>query len=108
MDAYRGVEFAAIAGSFARMIAASPVHRRHRIVAHQRLPGLAVLAGLGQIEPGLDVLSGWAGIVAGGKQINVDRASEPDRTGTLMVCQIDDRCHIPRLGAHILLAPNRF
>ena len=64
MNAYRRIEVAAIAGTFARVITDTAMHRRHRVVAHQRFPCLAVLARLGQIEPRLNILSSWAGIVA--------------------------------------------
>ena len=57
---------------------------RHRIVAHQHFPRLAVFAGLRQIEPGLDVLAGGAGMVAGRQQIDIDRTLATDRASAPM------------------------
>jgi hypothetical protein len=93
VDADRSVEHAAIARGFARMIADPPMRRRQRIVLHQRRPGLAVLARLRQIEPGLDVLPGRAGVVAGREQIDIDRAPRAHRTRSLLAGQIDRRRH---------------
>jgi hypothetical protein len=56
VNADGAVEILAVAGGFARVIADSTMHRGHGIVADQRLPGGAKIAGLRQIEPSLDIL----------------------------------------------------
>ena len=100
MNAHRIVELGPIAARLARMIADATVHGRQRVVAQDRLPGLAVLAGLRQIEPGLHVLAGRAGVVAGRQQVDIDRPPRAHGTRALFAQQVDDggevrlpRCH---------------
>ena len=100
MDAYRGIQFAAVATTLARVIADSAVHSRHRVVAYECFPCFAVLARLGQVEPALDVLARRASVVARWQKINVDGTLVAYWTGTLTMGQVDDRRHITRLGNH--------
>ena len=76
-----GVERITIARAFAGVIADAAVHRRQRIVAHQRFPGGAVFARLRQREPSLDVLASGASVVAGRQQVDIDRAPGAEGTG---------------------------
>ena len=78
VDADRLVDVLAVAGVLARVIADAAVHGRHRVVADDDLPGLAVAAGLRLGEPGLHVLAGRAGVVAGRQAVDVERALRPD------------------------------
>ena len=73
VDGDRRVELAAVAVRLARVIADAAVHRRHRVVLDDRLPGLAEPPGGGVGEPGLDVLAGGAGVVARRQEIQIDR-----------------------------------
>ena len=100
MDADRRVERAAIAGAFARMVADPAVHRRHRVVPHQRLPRLAILPRLGQPQPRLDVLARGAGVVAGGQQIDIDRMGGARRPGFAPVGHVDQRAHVADAVVH--------
>ena len=59
----------------ARVIADAAVDGRHRVVADDDLPGLAVAAGLRLGEPGLHVLAGRAGVIARRQAIHVERAA---------------------------------
>ena len=72
------------------------MHARHRVVADQRLPSFAVLARLREVEPGLDVFAGGAGMVAGRQQINIDGTAGTRRAGSLVTGQVDDRGDIAR------------
>ena len=73
IDADGFVDLRAVAGGFAGMIADAAHHRGQRIVLRQHAPGVFVVAGFGVIEPGLDVLAGRAGVVAGRQTIDIDR-----------------------------------
>ncbi len=84
MDADRGIEVVAVTTGFARMVADPPMHRRQRVVAHDRVPGLPVFPRLRQIEPCLDVLAGWAGVIAGRHEVDIDRPPGANRTGALL------------------------
>ena len=74
MDADRFVNVLAVARVLARVIADAAMHRRHRIVADDEVPGLTVPAGLRLGEPGLDVFASRAGVVAGRQAVDVNRA----------------------------------
>ena len=100
MDADRRVERAAIAGAFARMVADPAVHRRHRVVPHQRLPRLAILPRLGEPQPRLDVLACGAGVVAGRQQIDIDRMGGARRSGFAPVGHVDQRAHVADAVVH--------
>ena len=95
VNSHRRIQLAAIAGRFAGVIADASVYRRHRVIAYQSLPCLTVLARLCQIEPGLDVLPGWAGLVAWWKQIDKDRTLHSHRPGSLLAGQVDNWRHVP-------------
>ena len=56
------------------------MHGRKGVVAQDRLPGLAVFPGLRQIEPGLHVFAGRAGVVARRQEVDIKRAAA-SRTG---------------------------
>ena len=95
------VQLAAIAGAFARMVADPAVHRRHRVVPHQRLPRLAILPGLRQPQPRLDVLARRAGVVAGRQQIDIDRMGGARRPGLAPVGHVDQRAHVADAVVHV-------
>ncbi len=100
VDGDRRVERGAVTGRLARMVADPAVHGRHRVIPDQRFPRLAVLAGLRQIKPGLDVLAGRAGIVAGRQKVDIERTARPDRPCPPLAGQIDGRRHVVRLSGH--------
>ena len=79
VDADRLIDVLAVARVLARVIAHAAVHRRHRIVADDDVPGLAIAAGLRLGEPGLDVFAGRAGVVARRQAIDVERPHRADR-----------------------------
>ena len=79
VNADRTVELLAVAAGFAGVIADTAVHARQWVVADQRLPGGAILAGLRERQPGLDVLAGRAGDIAGRREIDIDRPLGPHR-----------------------------
>jgi hypothetical protein len=101
VNADRRVEVFAVAGAFARVVADAAVHGRHGIVANQRLPGVAILPGLRQGEPGLDVLAGRTRVIAGRLQVDVNRASGATGACPLLSGQIHDRRHVVWFGPHV-------
>jgi len=58
-----------------------------RVVADQLPPGALEVAGLRQRQPGLDVLSGGAGVVAGRQEIDVLGTLAAQRTRTFAVAR---------------------
>ena len=94
VDRHGGVQLAAIAGGFARVIADPAVRRRQRVVGHQRFPGPPVVARLRQGQPGLDVLAGRAGVVAGRQQRDIVRQAGTEWSRAVAQRQIDDRGQI--------------
>ena len=78
MDADRFVNVLAVARVLARVIADPAVDRRHRIVADDDVPGLAVAARLRLGEPRLDVFAGRAGMVARRQAVHVNGAHRAD------------------------------
>lgn len=62
------------------MVAHAPVDRGHGVVLDQRLPSFAVAPRGDVREPGLDVLSRRARVVAGREQVLVDRPLSTKRT----------------------------
>ncbi len=78
------------------MIADPAMRRGQRVVGDQDFPGLAVIAGLRQREPGLDVLAGRAGVVAGRQQIGPNGMAGAERTGAAVERQVDDRRQVVR------------
>ena len=101
MDADRAVELAPIAVRLARMIADAPVHGRKGVVAQDRLPRLAVFAGLRQIEPCLHVLACRTGVVARRQEVDIDRPLRADGTRALFAQHVDDRREIRLSGCHV-------
>jgi len=74
-----------IADVFTRVIADSSVNRGQRVVPHEFLPGGLVLPFLRQCQPGLDILTGRARIVARRKKIDINRPPGAQRTRALVV-----------------------
>ncbi len=89
VDADRLVELAAVARGLARVIADAPHDRRQRIVLGQRSPRGFVVAGLGVIQPALDVLAGRAGVVARRQAIQIDRPVGAPRAGLVGEARAD-------------------
>jgi hypothetical protein len=67
VNADRRIQLAAIAGILTGVITHPAVDARHRVVLGQDMPSCLEMARLGMGQPGLDILTGWAGIIAGGK-----------------------------------------
>ena len=68
------VDLGAVAGGLARVVADTSHHGGQRVVLYELTPGGLVVAGLGVVEPLLDVLAGGAGVVAGRQAVDVHRA----------------------------------
>jgi hypothetical protein len=100
MDADAAVEPGAVAGVLARVIADAPVHRRQRVVADERFPGGAKLAGLGEREPSPDVLARRAGVVAGRQQIDIDGPPRAERACASLARRINERRQVASIGRH--------
>ena len=73
VDADRLVELAAVAGGLARVVTDATHDRREGVVLDDLAPGalVALAAVLGLVEPGLAVLAGGAGVVAGRQSVDV-------------------------------------
>jgi hypothetical protein len=63
-----------VARIFAWVIAYSTVDGRHRIFFNEFLPGFVVFSGLCKRQPGLDIFTGRTGMIAGWKEILVNRS----------------------------------
>ena len=63
------------------MITDSPEDRWQRIVRDKRMPSLLMVAGLDVCKPSLDVLTGWAGNIAGRQQVDIDGTATSDGPG---------------------------
>ena len=74
VNAHRFVELAAVAGVLAGVVAHTAVDRGKGVVPDDDLPRVSIPAGLSLGQPRLDVLSGRAGVVAGRKAVDVERA----------------------------------
>ena len=88
------VEILAITARFARVIADPAMHARQWVVPNERLPGLSKLGGLGEPQPGLDVLAGRAGDIARRQQIDIDRPLGPHRPRALLPARVDGPGHV--------------
>ena len=88
VDADGGVEFAAIAGRLAGVVADAAVDGGERVGLHQQRPGLAVAASLRMIEPALNRFTCRTGVIAWREQILVDRPPAPHRTVLGLVPQV--------------------
>ena len=94
VDAHRLVDFRAVAGVLARVIADTPVHRGQGVVADDDLPGVAIAAGLRFAQPRLDVLAGRTGVVARRQPVHVERPHRADRRHAF------ERCERLDIGGH--------
>jgi hypothetical protein len=94
MDRDGGVHLGAIAGGFARVVADPAMRRRQGVVGHERLPRPAVFAGLCRRQPGLHVLAGRAGVVAGWQQRDIVRQAGAEWAGAVALGEIDGGCQI--------------
>jgi hypothetical protein len=94
VNAYSAVQAAAIARGFARVITDPAMDGGKGIVRDDRFPSFAVAARLRQIEPGLDIFAGRAGIVARRHEIDIKWALDAGRASTLLAQQIYDRCKV--------------
>jgi hypothetical protein len=107
MNAYRRVDIRPIARIFARVVANTPVNSRHGIVTHEDIPGLAVLAGLRQIEPRLDVFASRTGIVARWQEIEINRPTRAYRASSLFACKVHSPRQVRKSGGHSTSLPGR-
>ena len=71
VDADGLVELRAVAGGLARVVADASHHGGQRVVLDELAPRRLVVAGLGVVEPVLDVLAGRAGVVARRQPVHV-------------------------------------
>lgn len=102
VNTHCAVGVVSVAGVFTRVVADPPVDGRHRVVLYQGLPGRFVLPFLGQGEPGLDILTCRAGVVAGGQKIEIDGAARTQGARPLSgLGQIRTRGH--ELYGHIVV-----
>ena len=81
MDRDGLIEELPVAGAFAGVITGAAVRAGQRVLLHVLPPGALVVARLRQGEPGLDVLPGRTGVIAGRQMIDVDRALPSTRAG---------------------------
>ena len=96
VDRHRRIHFAAVAAGLAGVIADPAVRPRQRIVGDQRFPRRAIIARLGQTEPGLDILPRRASVVARRQQVRPHGMAGAERAGAPVPGQIDDRSQIAR------------
>ena len=85
VDADRLVELGPVARGLARVVADSAHHRWEGIVVDELAPRGLIVAGLGVVEPLLDVLPCRAAVVARRQPIDVDRSLDAPRTGLVGV-----------------------
>ena len=100
MDRDGLIEELPVAGAFARVITRAAVRAGQRVLLHVLPPGALVVAGLRQGEPGLDVLPGRTGVVAGRKMIDVDGALPSTRAGAFADRLLVNRRQILRNETH--------
>ena len=67
------IQLCSIASAFTWVVTDAAVDRRHRVVLHELLPGFLVSPFFSVIQPGLDVLPSWAGVVARRQAIHIHR-----------------------------------
>ena len=89
VDADGLVELCPVARRLTRVEADAPHHRRERIRLDQQAPRRLVVAGLGVVEPALDVLAGRARAVARGLAVDVDGTLHTPRAGAVGVARPD-------------------
>jgi hypothetical protein len=85
MDTDRAIQLLAIALSFARMITNPAMNRGHRVILHNLLPSLFIVAGLHQGQPGLDIFPGRASMIAGRQKVFIFGAMATHRASALIV-----------------------
>ena len=71
VDAYGIVQLRAVAGGLAWVVADAAHHGGQRVVLDQLAPRRLVVAGLGVVEPLLDVLAGRAAVVARRQAVHI-------------------------------------
>ena len=100
VDADRAVQVLAVAAVLAGVIADTAVHRRQRIVHRQNAPGFLVTICLHLGKPGLNILAGGAGMVAGWQEIDIDWPTDAERTRAFFLAEIRLDGQIARLSTH--------
>ncbi len=101
MDTDRAVHLRAIAMVLAGVIANPPVYRWQRVLFYQFLPGSLILPVLRQAQPGLNIFTCRACMVAGRKHVHIKRNLRTERAGSLRVgLKIGDRDNIFILQQH--------
>jgi hypothetical protein len=110
VDADRLVELAAVAGGLAGVVADPPHDRRQRVVLHQLAPGplVTALPLLGLVQPGLDVLPGRTGVVAGRQAVDVDGPLGAPAAGLVGEAGADVERDRVRLVVHEPAVPSDF
>jgi hypothetical protein len=74
MDAHRFIQLTTIAGRFTGVITHATMNRGEGIVLHNFAPRFFVFSFFCFIQPPLNILPGWAPLIAGRQMVNVDRA----------------------------------
>ena len=92
VDADALIHLPAVARRLAGVVADTPHHSGQRVVLHELAPGRLVIAGLGVVEPALNVLPGRAAVVARRQAVHVLRALLPP--GARLVREA--RAHVER------------
>ena len=101
MNAHRRIQLLPIAGHLAGVIADPPMHRWHRIVAGYHLPGFSESALGGEGKPRLDVLPGRASLIAGRKEIKVNRTLRTIWAGAAFVPKVRWSGQVRRFVFHL-------
>jgi len=101
MNADSMINITPVAGIFAWVIAYTSVDGGHRIFFNKFLPGFMVFSSLGKRQPGLDIFTGRTSMIAGWKEILVDRSKRAKRSCAFRVSgKIRSGGQICFCGAH--------
>jgi hypothetical protein len=98
MDTYCRIESPPIAIILTRVIADPAMYGRQGIVTHQHFPSFAVSPCLRKVEPCLNVFPCGTCVVAGGQQVDINRATISNGTRASGSSQINDPRHIAWLN----------
>ena len=106
-----GVEFAAVASGLARVIADPAVHRRQRVVGHQRFPGRRYSPACARASQAWMFSPAGQAWLQGGSSVDVVREARAVRGRSRAGRQVDDRGQVvgvrrDRLGVSFMAGSN--